>query len=75
LSISSSTTVVPGAGDRRELGVQVDRLVCRPEAAGLVLPPRRAIGAAALALHEYLRPMHPNTVERRERASPQLLMR
>ena len=49
LSISSSTTVVPGAGDRRELGVQVDRLVCRPEAAGLVLPPRRAIGAAALA--------------------------
>jgi hypothetical protein len=30
-----------------------------------------AVGAAALALHDYLRPMHPNTVERRERASPQ----
>jgi hypothetical protein len=49
LTISSSTTVVPGPADRRELGVQVDRLVCRPEVAGVVLPPRRALGAAALA--------------------------
>ena len=34
-----------------------------------------AVGAAALALHEYLRPLHPGSVERRERASPQLQAR
>jgi hypothetical protein len=49
LTISSSVTVVPGPRDRRELGVQIDRVVCRPEVAGLVVPPRRAIGAAAAA--------------------------
>ena len=49
LTISSSTTVVPGPADRRELGVQVDRLMCRPERAGLVVPPRRAIAAAVAA--------------------------
>ena len=49
LTIASSTTVVPGPSDRRELGIQVDRLACRPAAGGLVLPPRRAIGAAAAA--------------------------
>ena len=35
---------VPGGADRRTLGVQVDRLGCRPE--GLALPPRRALAAA-----------------------------
>ena len=32
---------------------------------GLLAP---AVGAAALVLHDYLRPMHPNTVTRRERS-------
>lgn len=35
---------------------------------GLLAP---AIGAAALTLHDYLRPMHPSTVSRRERVATQ----
>ncbi|MEJ8846852.1 ROK family transcriptional regulator [Variovorax rhizosphaerae] len=46
--------------------------VVRAARHGLLAP---AVGAAALALHDYLRPMHPNTVERREKASPRLLTR
>lgn len=49
LTIMSSATFVPGPSDRRELGIQVDRLACQPDAAGLVLPPRRAIRDAGLA--------------------------
>jgi hypothetical protein len=37
-------TFIPGGADTRTLGVQVDRLGCRPE--GLALPPRRALAAA-----------------------------
>jgi hypothetical protein len=49
LSIGSSTTVVPGPADRRELGVQIERVACRPEAAGLLWPPRRALHPAMAA--------------------------
>ncbi|HYN08320.1 MAG TPA: hypothetical protein VES67_13130 [Vicinamibacterales bacterium] len=48
VGIVVSPTFVP-AGDPRPLGVQVDRLSCRPAESGLILPPRRAIIAAALA--------------------------
>lgn len=47
LAILVSPTFVPGPGDPRALGVQVDRVACRPEAGTLALPPRRALGAAA----------------------------
>ena len=49
ISIASSPTFVPGTSDKRELGVQVDRLICRPEQGRLPLPPRRAIRAAAFS--------------------------
>jgi len=49
LGITSSATFVPGPSDRRELGLLVDSLVCRPDGGGLSLPPRRATGAAAAA--------------------------
>ena len=42
----------------------------RPARHGLLAA---AVGAAALALHDYLRPMHPNTVTRRERAEKRAL--
>jgi hypothetical protein len=41
ITVTSSTTFVPGPGDARELGVQLDRLACRPSQ-GVALPPRRA---------------------------------
>jgi hypothetical protein len=51
LSVSSSAVFVPGPGDSRRLGVQVDRISCQPSS-GVVLPPRSALrgaaGAAAL---------------------------
>lgn len=48
LTIASSSTFVPGPGDTRELGVQLDGVTCRPVgAAGL--PPRKALVAAAIA--------------------------
>jgi hypothetical protein len=47
LAISSSSTFVPGGSDRRTLGVQVQRLSCRPLDAWLVLPPAGALGRAA----------------------------
>ena len=49
LGVTSSATFVPGPGDKRELGVQVDRLACEPANAGLILPPGPAIRAAAMA--------------------------
>jgi hypothetical protein len=49
ISIASSPTFVPGASDNRELGVQVDRLVCRPEQGRLPLPPLGAIRAASFS--------------------------
>ena len=41
ITLTSSTTFVPGPGDARELGVQVDRLACAP-VEGIALPSRRA---------------------------------
>jgi hypothetical protein len=46
LTMSVSPTFKPGTADPRELGVQIDRIACSP-ASGVVLPPRRALGAAA----------------------------
>ena len=45
LTIASEPTFVPGPGDRRELGVQVDRIACAPTA-GAPSPPRGALVAA-----------------------------
>jgi len=49
LTVASSLTFLPGGADRRELGVQIDRLACRPTGVAVALPPRRAIVAAMLA--------------------------
>ena len=49
LTILSSSAFVPGPGDPRELGVQVDRLQCRPAGSAIALPPRRAYVAGMLA--------------------------
>lgn len=49
LTMTVSPTMVPGPADRRELGVQLDRLACRPEAGSIALPPTHAIGSAMLA--------------------------
>jgi hypothetical protein len=49
LTIAVSNTFVPGPADPRELGVQVDRLQCRPAASTIPLPPPRAISGAMLA--------------------------
>jgi hypothetical protein len=49
LTIASSSAFVPGAGDPRELGVQIDRLACRPADGTIALPPRRAYVAGMLA--------------------------
>ena len=49
LTLRSSSTMQPGRGDSRSLGVQVDRLMCRPVQAGLVLPPASPLRASALA--------------------------
>jgi hypothetical protein len=48
LTIASSNTFVPGGGDPRTLGIQVDRIILTPARHG-VFPPRRAVAAAALA--------------------------
>jgi hypothetical protein len=47
LSLTSAPTFVPGPKDRRELGVQVDEIECRP--ATSAWPPRGALIAAAAA--------------------------
>jgi hypothetical protein len=47
MTIASAPAFVPGGGDRRELGVQVDRLICRPD--GFVRPPSGALSAAAVS--------------------------
>jgi hypothetical protein len=49
LTVTASTTVIPGPGDPRELGVQIDRLQCRPAEGSIALPPRRAYLAGMLA--------------------------
>ena len=47
LALTASPVFVPGGGDGRELGVQVDHITCRPE--GMALPPRASLAAAAAA--------------------------
>jgi hypothetical protein len=49
LSIASSPAFVPGPGDRRTLGVQVERIACAPSGGRLVFPPARATAHAAAA--------------------------
>jgi hypothetical protein len=49
LTIAVSSTVVPGPHDTRQLGVQLDRLACRPGGEGIALPPRRALLHATVA--------------------------
>ena len=48
LTITSAPTFVPGPGDRRELGVQVDHIACSPTG-GVAMPPRRGLAVAATA--------------------------
>jgi hypothetical protein len=48
LSITSSSTIVPGPSDPRELGVQVDTVICRPDGTALIQPPRGVARDAAL---------------------------
>jgi hypothetical protein len=45
----TTTTFVPGGGDKRELGVYVDRWTCGPDQGFTPLPPVPAIRAAAIA--------------------------
>jgi len=47
--IEASTTFVPGGGDARTLGLQLDRLACRPAEDALVWPPRASAARIALA--------------------------
>jgi hypothetical protein len=49
LTIAVSSTVVPGPHDARRLGVQLDRLTCRPGGEAIALPPRRALLHATVA--------------------------
>jgi hypothetical protein len=49
LAILSSQPFVPGPSDPRQLGVQVDRLVCRPTTGRMALPPGRALAGAAIS--------------------------
>lgn len=48
LTMTIAPTFVPGGGDSRVLGVQVDRLVCRPESA-LLRPPANTLSYATVA--------------------------
>ena len=53
VAIVSSSTFVPGPSDPRPLGVQVDRVSCRPDPGQFALPPSTALlsaGGAAAAL-------------------------
>lgn len=49
LTLTASTTFVPGRADPRTLGLQIEELGCRPVGDSVVLPPHRASAAAALA--------------------------
>ena len=48
IDINVTPTFVPGGGDPRTLGVQVDRLVCRPSSP-IVRPPTNTLSQAAIA--------------------------
>jgi hypothetical protein len=47
ITLTASTTFVPSAEDRRELGLMVDRWTCAPGEDAWVMPPQAAITAAA----------------------------
>ena len=47
ISLTSSPTFVPGPSDRRELGVQVDRVLCRPAEGTRPHPPLNGLSAAS----------------------------
>jgi len=48
LTIAASATLVPGPGDPRQLGVQIDRIACAPTG-GFALPPSATVRDAAIA--------------------------
>jgi hypothetical protein len=48
VTITSSSTLVPGPSDPRPLGVQIDRMICAPST-GVAWPPSASIRDAALA--------------------------
>jgi len=47
LTIAANPTFVPSASDRRQLGIQIDRIACHP-AGARAWPPRHALTAAAI---------------------------
>jgi hypothetical protein len=49
ITMSVDPVFVPGAGDTRQLGVQIDRLSCQSAPGAFVLPPRSALTSAMLA--------------------------
>jgi hypothetical protein len=49
LTITTSTAFVPGPADTRELGVQVNHLVCEPADAAVVWPPRDTLLSAIIS--------------------------
>jgi len=49
VSLTSSRTIVPGPSDSRELGVQVDRVACRPVGGLLRVPPWPTVPNSAIA--------------------------
>jgi len=48
ITLTASNTFVPGGGDRRELGVYVDRWSCSPASGFMPSPTRSALAAAAI---------------------------
>ncbi|HJR58831.1 MAG TPA: hypothetical protein VJ813_05530 [Vicinamibacterales bacterium] len=47
VTLTASTTFIPGPADPRTLGVMIDRWACAPVSAGFVRPPRPVMLAAA----------------------------
>jgi hypothetical protein len=46
LTVTIDPIFVPGGGDSRELGIQIDRLACRPADGAFLLPPRATLLSA-----------------------------
>lgn len=49
VSLTSTRTIVPGPSDSRELGIQVDRVACRPGGGLLSFPPWPTVRDSAIA--------------------------
>jgi hypothetical protein len=49
VTLTSSRTIVPGPSDSRELGIQVDRIACRPAGGLLSVPPSPTVRDSAIA--------------------------